>query len=364
MNEIRIDQQFKSWIAPLTQDEFEQLEANILKDGCRDPLVVWNDVNGGWPVLIDGHNRYTICTKHNIPFKTIDIQFESYIEAKNWIVYNQIGRRNITPDQRRYLIGKLYLEEKKERTDTLIQNAPIGNNFPTGSTAERIGEQFGVSDRTVKNNADYAEAVDTIADTYGHDVKDDILSGKTKMPVKEITKRAEQLFTSDTPEWYTPKMIVSRVVEFFGEIDLDPCSNDHGDQANVPAKNHFTKDDNGLTRDWTGRIYMNPPYGREVAEWVSKLKSEVSNGHVEEAVVLIASRTDTQWFNSLVKYGCVWCAVEGRLSFTGPNADKNGAPFPSAIFYIGDRVQDFYHIFKDFGPIYRALVDEEMMLYD
>jgi hypothetical protein len=355
---MRIDPEFKALIPQLTEDEFKYLEESILAEGCRDALVVWGDV------LIDGHHRYEICTKHSIEYKTVQKEFETREEAKKWIIINQIGRRNVTPEQRKYLIGKLYLEEKKERTDTLIQNIPIANYLPTGSTAERIGEQFGVSHQTVKNNAEFAKAVDIIADTYGEDVKQEILSGKTKIPAKEITNRAKQLFTSETPEWYTPKKIVDRVIEFFGEIDLDPCSNAHGDEANIPAKMHFTREDDGLRQEWKGKIYMNPPYGREVADWISKLHREVANNNVEEAIVLVASRTDTQWFNSLVREGYLWCAVEGRLSFTGLDTEKNCAPFPSAIFYIGERVQDFYHTFKDFGPICRVLFDEEMDQYE
>jgi N6-adenosine-specific RNA methylase IME4 len=88
---IEVKEEFKNLIPPLDPKEFEQLEKNILQDGCRDPLVLWNGI------LIDGHNRYQICTKHSISFNTITHNFESEAHARVWIRANQRGRRNLTP---------------------------------------------------------------------------------------------------------------------------------------------------------------------------------------------------------------------------------------------------------------------------
>ena len=88
--EITIDPEFKALIPPLAADELRQLEENILRDGCRDPLVVWDGR------LIDGHNRYEICTRNNIPFQIVEIQFESSTHARIWMRNNQAGRRNLT----------------------------------------------------------------------------------------------------------------------------------------------------------------------------------------------------------------------------------------------------------------------------
>jgi len=88
---IQIDAEFKSLIPPLSADEYQQLEANILAEGCRDALVVWG------VVLIDGHNRYEICSRHGILFKTIQKDFESREDAMLWMIRHQRGRRNLTP---------------------------------------------------------------------------------------------------------------------------------------------------------------------------------------------------------------------------------------------------------------------------
>lgn len=364
---VRIDPEFRDWVMPLSQEEYSQLEANLLAEGCRDALVVWISDPALPPTLLDGHHRYAICKAHNLSYRIDFKKFPDREAAKNWIILNQIGRRNVTPEQRAYLMGKLYRETKKEQGGDRGNQytVPKGNNFPLPTTAEKIGEQFNVSDRTVKNAEKFADAVDTIADTYGDEAKQNILSGVVKLPRKVITQTAKQLYTSETPEWYTPRIIIDSVLELFGKIDLDPCSNGKGDAANVPATEHYTREDNGLARAWHGKVYMNPPYGREVAQWVEKVTAEYQAGNISEAVILIAARTDTRWFNLLTKTGAVWCAVEGRLLFSTPGVKtSNAAPFPSAIFYLGDNVQDFYHCFKHHGPIYRAIEEEEMMQYD
>lgn len=94
MTQTRVDPEFRSLIPPLTPEERQALEASILAEGCRDPIVLWDGV------IVDGHNRYAICTEHGIPFKTLPIIFPDKIDALIWIRRNQVSRRNLTDDQR------------------------------------------------------------------------------------------------------------------------------------------------------------------------------------------------------------------------------------------------------------------------
>jgi hypothetical protein len=127
-----------------------QLEANLVADGCRDPLVLWGNV------LIDGHNRFEICSRLGIPFSTVQMQFDDRDAACDWIDANQLGRRNLTPDQRTLMLGRRYNRTKnqhggdrksKYQNDTLINNA------------ETIAQQHGVTAITVKRAGKYADAV-------------------------------------------------------------------------------------------------------------------------------------------------------------------------------------------------------------
>jgi len=100
--QIVIDTEFKQLIPPLTADEYKGLEDSILADGCRDALVLWGDV------LVDGHNRYEICTRHGIPFDTVEMDFPTREAASVWIIKNQFGRRNLPAYER----GRLALKIK------------------------------------------------------------------------------------------------------------------------------------------------------------------------------------------------------------------------------------------------------------
>lgn len=165
-----------------------------------------------------------------------------------------------------------------------------------------------------------------------------------------IQQRAPGMFTSDTPEWYTPKRVVDAVVAALGAIDLDPCA-DAG--KGIPASAHYTQADDGLSQQWRGRIYMNPPYGREIGAWVDKLAEEFEYGNVAEAIALVPARTDTSWWAHLP--AAMVCFVTGRLSFSG---HENPAPFPSAVCYLGPNAERFAEEFISLGLVYVRLETE------
>ena len=131
MINLKIDPEFQSQIPPLTDDEFKQLEENILKEGkLISPLIVWNNT------LVDGHNRYAILQKHpEIYFSTMPLPFESREEVLAWICKNQLGRRNLTPEQKKFLIGKQYSVEHRKPGGN-------GNNQYTATTQEAVQEEL------------------------------------------------------------------------------------------------------------------------------------------------------------------------------------------------------------------------------
>lgn len=150
-----IDHEFQSLIPPLAPDELAQLEANILADGCRDALTVWRGL------LMDGHHRFEICTRHGLPFHAVSIELADRDAAMDWIDANQLGRRNLSPDAFKLLLGRRYNRAKK------TQFIRIGNtnakrdaqSEPRESTAERLAEQHGVSRETVKRAGKFADEV-------------------------------------------------------------------------------------------------------------------------------------------------------------------------------------------------------------
>jgi N6-adenosine-specific RNA methylase IME4 len=125
--EIIIDPEFSQCIMPLRPEEAAELENSILAEGCRDALVTWGDI------LIDGHNRHEICNRHGILFATVERHFESRDEAKQWIITNQLGRRNLSESQRAMLAARLANMRQGDRTDL----SPIGAKLSQSDAAER-----------------------------------------------------------------------------------------------------------------------------------------------------------------------------------------------------------------------------------
>jgi len=127
-------------------------------------------------------------------------------------------------------------------------------------------------------------------------------------------------FSSKTPEWETPQ-------EFFDELDwefvlnADVCAT----KENRKCEAFWSKEDDGLSQDWTGiRAWMNPPYGREIGKWVKK----AAMGGAEVVVALLPARTDTKWFHEYIHGKAEVRFIKGRLKFGG---SKNSAPFPSMV---------------------------------
>ena len=215
MKKFTVDPEFKSNIPPLSDEEFAQLEKNILADGCRDPLVLWGQL------LVDGHNRYVICTKHGLPFDTVQKEFASRDEALDWTDANQLGRRNLTPDQRSIIRGRRYNRTKKSHgaepgtKRVKLQNATLQD------TATDLGLAHGVHRATIIRDGKRAEAIDRLAVTAPEKAQS-VLDGKKrfnqviqetrvvevheKLVNIEIPKGKHRVIYADPPWWYaTPQ---------------------------------------------------------------------------------------------------------------------------------------------------------------
>ncbi|MDZ7899231.1 MAG: hypothetical protein U5N85_14570 [Arcicella sp.] len=191
-NNIVIIEELKDLIPPLGTDEFTQLEANIIKNGCRDALSIWettqekitpNSENSTQTiyVLIDGHNRFDICQKNNISFNIQLFSFEDLQKVKDYMIDLQLGRRNLRPEQISYFRGLRFLNEKSERgkydrENHKVQNEPYGLNEGI-DTAEKLAEEYKVGRSTIKRDAEYAKGISKLDKSF----RDDILTGKQKV---------------------------------------------------------------------------------------------------------------------------------------------------------------------------------------
>lgn len=149
---LTVDDDFRSLIPPLTDDEYMRLERSIIAEGVRDPIITWNGT------IVDGHNRYRICQEHGIGFKTAEIVFGSKDAAKIWIIENQFARRNLNSYQKSVLalqLEPLYAAEAKRRQATSTggahpQLSQKSDEAASMRTDERLAQVAGVSRDTIR----------------------------------------------------------------------------------------------------------------------------------------------------------------------------------------------------------------------
>lgn len=339
----------------------DALRASIERFGVLVPIVVTQDGE-----ILDGHHRKRIADELGVEAKVSVVHVADEDEARAIAVTLNADRRQLDPEQRREVVAHLRQQ---------------------GHSYRAIGEALGVGKSTVERDAEELSHAGQLSDpetVRGLDGKERPATRPTKVTERESTSttyetppdlplarltaddveslerqaQADQtpdrnklaaMMSSDTPEWYTPLDVVDRAVKVLDGIDLDPCSNS-ATAPNVPADNHFTRADDGLEQDWHGTVYMNPPYGRGIDEWVRKLVAEYDAGHVTEAIALVPARTDTQWFRVLRDHPV--CFLTGRLRFIGPEGETDPAPFPSAAFYLGSHDDTFAEVFSPIGDVY------------
>ena len=174
--DLRVDDEFKNLLHPLTTEQYNLLEKGIIEEGCRDALVVWNDT------IVDGHNRYEICTKHGIGFRVEQKEFENREAALDWIDFNQIGRRNLTKEDFQEVVGRRYNRMKKTKAESgTIGGLSKGQNDTClSTTAEKIASEHNISPATVKRHGKFAEAIE------------EVKKESPEMPRKEVQKKAKQ----------------------------------------------------------------------------------------------------------------------------------------------------------------------------
>ena len=160
---LTINETIRRALIPLRDDERHLLEQSVIAEGIRDPLVVWR--RDDELILLDGHHRYELAQKHGLEFSTVEMEFDDATDAVQWVLQNQLARRNLTDEQRALIIGRLYNQVKQK---TLQRFSDHGEKFSPWSgshaTSRYVASLHGVSYRTVQNAAEFAKAVDALAE--------------------------------------------------------------------------------------------------------------------------------------------------------------------------------------------------------
>ena len=226
---LTIDPEFEAKCPPLTEDELSQLEENILEEGLvLMPLIVWNDT------IVDGHNRYRIAQAHpGIGFRTHEKRFNNRYEALSWICKNQLGRRNLTPMQKKYLVGERYDAEKNITSfngnqHTLSRESGLGQNDPdqkAHGTRTKVAKETNTSESYVKRADQYAKGINA-AEEVLPGIKNDLLTGKYKPKETDVAAIARA-----SPEERREKAEQLRVIP-----EKKPKSDNNHSQQSSPKR--------------------------------------------------------------------------------------------------------------------------------
>ena len=185
-DDIIVDDEFVAMIPPLSDSEKQQLEENIVEHGgARDPIVVWS--KAGTLTVLDGHNRYEICSRLELPFDYHELRLKDRDEAADWIDRNQLGRRNLDPKQMSLLRGRRYNRLKKPNDGSRGNQHVEASDKVSPASAEAIAADHGVSARTVKRDGEFAEAVQTLG------LERDVAAGQVKAAKEAIVEAAKAL---------------------------------------------------------------------------------------------------------------------------------------------------------------------------
>jgi len=388
----------------LTTEEYQALKDDIAKRGVMVPVEY--DEAGH---ILDGHHRVRACQELGIPVWP-RITREGWTEEQKTahVLALNLDRRHLTREQRAALVAKLRGQGwstrriadrlgvsvgtahndlqvfKNEHLEPQAITGTDGKEYPaqrrpmlatsealpfTDSAAEDEEDEPDLENMRVCSNCIHFQNDTEVGWCSLHQRRvpfgDSILDGWTACNLEDFVNENDPQpepeeaprnvhFMSESVECYTPREVLDRVIAAMGAIDLDPCSNSH-ESPNVPAAEHFTQEDDGLAQLWRGRVFMNPPYGRELDDWIAKLCGEYEAGRVTEAVALVPSRTDTQWFRRLRAYPR--CFLWGRLRFVN---QENSAPFPSMAVYLGLHLASFIRSFADIGDTYTLTNDDNI----
>lgn len=354
----------------LEPGEMAELAEDIKARGLIEAIVL--DADG---LIVDGRNRLEACG-----IAGVDPRFVEYMcsDVIGYIISKNLKRRHLTPGQRAAvaaeLLPMLAAEARKRQGHGLTApGKTLKENLPeaSGQARDKAGEMMGVSGRSVEHAAAVQRhAPEVFARVKTGDIAVSTATQVAKLPeaersavaaapkeeikavAKEAIRKAHVAHNSGNNEWYTPAEIVEAARDVLGVIDLDPASSDAAN-AIVKAATYYTIADDGLSKPWLGRVWMNPPYETGLIEkFTARLRECFDADEVSEAIVLVNNATETRWFQNLAASASMLCLVTGRIRFWSETKETASPLQGQAILYFGVRREAFARGFRPFGIIW------------
>lgn len=240
-----------------------------------------------------------------------------------------------------------------ELTKEIPKSEPKNQYSADGSVATSKKQQLdnaGISQREASRCEKLAAIPDNDFDAIFDKAKESNKPVTYSEVEKAVTNNTHVSNNSGENEWYTPPEFLNSAIEVMGGIDLDPASSEKANE-NVCAEVFYTEKDDGLSKDWSGRVWMNPPYAQPLMnQFAEKLCDSL--GDVTQAIVLVNNATETNWFQSMASKCTAICFPSKRIKFIDKTGERTGAPLQGQAFlYFGDNVESFAYEFSQHGLV-------------
>lgn len=353
--------------------DISQLAQSIQELGLINPITILPD-----GTLVAGRHRLAAC--ESLEWKEIDVSIAQLdqlhaelAEIDENIVRSELHwtERDSQLARRKVIYESIYPETKKggDRRSILPQltQSKADNRPSIPSFIQDTSNKTNVGISVVKDSIQRASAFtnDQMEALKEAEVTQTEATRIARLPEPEREETIKlvsrgvpaALLTSETNEWFTPPKYVEMARELMGGIDLDPASNPYANER-VQATTFYDIQTNGLDKEWHGRVWLNPPYGRDEGgsnqeAWSRRLIEQFEAGITKEAVLLVNANTEAKWFQPLYNYPI--CFTNHRIRFYNTEGTSSQPTQGNAFIYFGTRPERFVELFSTFGVVIRRI---------
>ena len=353
-------------------DALNELAEDIRAHGLEHPIIMHDGK------VLDGRNRLEACKRASVAPRFED--WHGAGDPLEWVVSTNLHRRHLTASQRAMIgaeLKALFEGAAKERQREGGRGGKIATPSKSRDEAAKV---VNVSARSIEH-ASKVKASGTQG--LGGAVSSGLLPVSTaseaaSMPAPVQDRLVEAVTNAATPadarkaarailkaekkvhvshnsgenEWYTPVHLLDAARECMGGIDADPATSEIANRT-VGASTWYTAEDDGLSKTWAGRVWMNPPYSQpEIARFSDAVSDKYDAGEIDQACVLVNNATETAWFQRMLSSCSAVCLLRTRVKFLDPSGKPSGAPLQGqAVLYFGADPRAFQVAFGAHGAI-------------
>lgn len=331
---------------PLIQNaDFEEFKIDIAENGLREPIWLYEGK------ILDGRNRYRACLETNTGLKTREYEGHDPI---GFVLSLNLKRRHLDTAQRAMVASRLAnLEHGQKKADVEISTTQTEAANLLNVSRESVVSARKVLDQGTEALIQKVDAGELAVSTAAKiaELPEEEQAEIVSLSKEEIKKHVLAMKHTGDEESYTPPAYIESAVEVMGRIDLDPASNEMA-QLTVNADHFYTVENDGLTKEWRGKVWMNPPYtARVINVFISKLVSHYVAGEVTEAIVLTNNNTDTSWFHEAANNAAAVCFTSGRINFLKRDGSKSSPTNGQSFIYFGKNIDLFKTVFSKHGLV-------------